>query len=103
MKKNVESIKPEEVLAVLLEMPIQRWTYKTESDEVRHLGPMAQEFRAAFGLGANDVSIATVDADGVALAAIQGLNTKLEEENAALKARVEKLEKLVGGLLSGEK
>jgi cell division protein FtsB len=59
---------------------------------------MAQDFHAAFSLGTDERHIATVDADGVALSAIQGLNQKLEEtraENAALKARLEKLEALL--------
>jgi hypothetical protein len=49
---------------------------------------MAQDFHAAFGLGTDERHIATVDADGVALAAIQGLNQKLEAtraENAELR------------------
>ena len=45
------------------------------------------------------MTIATVDADGVALAAIQGLNAKLERENAALKERLEKLEAAVAKLV----
>jgi hypothetical protein len=60
---------------------------------------MAQDFHAAFGLGTDDKHIATVDADGVALAAIQGLNEMLEEtrkENSELRARLEKLEQLLG-------
>jgi cell division protein FtsB len=64
---------------------------------------MAQDFHAAFGLnGADDKHIATVDEEGVALAAIQGLNQKLTEElkrrdaeNAELKARLEKLEAII--------
>lgn len=63
---------------------------------------MAQDFHDAFGLGTDDVSIATVDEGGVALAAIQGLNQKVEIENAALraenaglKARLDRLENLV--------
>ena len=47
---------------------------------VRHLGPMAQDFKAAFNVGESDTGITTVDADGVALAAIQGLNQKLQDE-----------------------
>ena len=65
---------------------------------VRHIGPMAQDFKAAFGVGESDTGIATVDADGVVLAAIQGLNQKLEEtraENAELKRRLQELEKAV--------
>jgi septal ring factor EnvC (AmiA/AmiB activator) len=71
--------------------------------DVRHVGPMAQDFQAAFGLnGSDDKHISVVDESGVALAAIQGLNQKLEEtraelkrrdvENAELKARLEKIE-----------
>ena len=67
--------------------------------EKKHIGPMAQDFHAAFQLdGADDKHISVVDEGGVALAAIQGLNQKLEEqraENADLKARLEKLEQLL--------
>jgi hypothetical protein len=69
---------------------------------------MAQDFHAAFGVGPDDKHISMVDADGVALAAIQGLNQKLTEElqrrdaeNAALKARLEKLEQLLEQRLNG--
>ncbi len=72
------------------------------------MGPMAQDFHAAFGLGVSDKLIDTIDPDGVALAAIQGLNTELQErlaekdaeiaENKAeitqLEARLERLEVL---------
>ena len=78
---------------------------------------MAQDFYAAFGLGADDKHITTVDEGGVALAAIQGLNQKLETgsqnsevriqkleaENADLKARLEKLEQLVTEKIGGAK
>ena len=86
------------MLAKVAELPIQQWRFKAEDASVKHVGPMAQDFRAAFGLGEIPTAIATVDADGVALAAIQGLNQKLEEtraENAALKARLDKLERLI--------
>jgi hypothetical protein len=53
---------------------------------------MAQDFHAAFGLGTDDKHIATVDADGVALAAIQGLNQKLEEKNARIAELERRLE-----------
>ena len=56
------------------------------------MGPSAQDFRAAFGLGHSDRMISTVDADGVALAAIQGLNRKLEREVESLAARNADLE-----------
>ena len=80
------------------------------SSDLEHIGPMAQDFHAAFGVGADDKHIATVDADGVALAAIQGLNQKVEgevtalrAENAALKQRLEKIEHLMNRQDGGAK
>jgi hypothetical protein len=52
---------------------------------------MAQDFYAAFNVGPDDKHIATVDADGVALAAIQGLNQKLEQQAAELRAKETRL------------
>jgi trimeric autotransporter adhesin len=85
-KENFKAINPLDVLAKVVSLPISRWNFK--KDTVRHMGPMAQDFHAAFGLnGTDDKHIATVDADGVALAAIQGLNQKLEATRAELKRR----------------
>jgi hypothetical protein len=98
-----------DVLEKVAALPLQTWRYRSESDGVRHIGPMAQDFHAAFGVGPDDKHITTVDADGVALAAIQGLNSKVEvrsaeteekvrwlqAENRELKARLERLEQLI--------
>jgi SMC interacting uncharacterized protein involved in chromosome segregation len=65
---------------------------------VTHLGPMAQDFYAAFAVGMDDKHISMVDADGVALAAIQGLNEKVEQketEITELKRELDDLKKLV--------
>ncbi|MFO1303331.1 MAG: tail fiber domain-containing protein [Burkholderiales bacterium] len=70
------------VLDAVLHLPIESWTYRSDARGARHIGPTAQDFRAAFALGHDDKSIATVDADGVALAAIQGLNARLEAKVA---------------------
>jgi regulator of replication initiation timing len=69
---------------------------------------MAQDFYAAFGVGSDDKHIATVDEDGVALAAIQGLdekveqerieNTKLKQQNDSLEKRLDELEAAVESL-----
>jgi hypothetical protein len=92
LKTAITSIDPDVVLERLLALPISTWSYIAQGDGVRHLGPMAQDFAAAFALGENDTTISSVDADGVALAAIQGLNAKLEAENAALRARDARLQ-----------
>ena len=54
----------------------------------------------ALGLGHDDKHIATVDADGVALAAIQGLNQKLEAEVKTKDARIAALEQRLSALES---
>jgi hypothetical protein len=94
-KEDFSSVDPQEVLAKVAALPLTEWQYKATPGQ-SHLGPMAQDFHAAFGLNGNDDKhIATVDESGVALAAIQGLNQKLEKENAELKARLDKLERLL--------
>lgn len=100
-KEGLAAINPLSVLERLVALPISTWRY-IGSEEGVHLGPMAEDFKAAFGLAGDGTSIATVDADGVALAAIQGLNQKLEAErdalraeNAALKARMDRIERLL--------
>lgn len=79
----------EEFLARLKDLPIGYWTYGWEEPEVRHLGPMAQDFWNAFGLGVTDRRINAVDAQGVLMASVKALLRRVEEleaEVAALKA-----------------
>ncbi len=91
-KENFNSIDPGEVLAKVAALSLARWNYKAVPG-VEHIGPVAQDFHAAFGLnGDDDKHIATVDADGVALAAIQGLNEKVEVRSRKSEDRSRKLE-----------
>jgi hypothetical protein len=115
-KQAFEAVDVGAVLEGVLRLPVATWAYRN-LPEVRHMGPVAQDFRAIFGLGEDERTIATVDADGVALAAIQGLHRKLEAERDALKAenaalraesaelrsRLERLEALVAGRASEER
>jgi len=97
LKENFAPVSPREVLEKVAALPISRWNFIGDP-ATPHAGPMAQDFHAAFGLGTDERHIATVDADGVALAAIQGLNQKLEEqraENQELKRRLDALEKII--------
>ncbi len=71
----------------LSRLPITQWSYREEPGAVRHVGPMAQDFHRAFGLGADNRHIHPVDAAGVTMAAIQALHQRLEDlerKNAAL-------------------
>ena len=84
-------------------LPVTEWNYKDNSAEVRHMGPVAQDFHVAFGLdGSDDKHIFVLDEDGVALVAIPGLNQKLEEtraENEELKQSMAELKKLMQSLV----
>ncbi len=92
-KANFSNVDTREILEKLADMPIQDWNYKTDPASVHHIGPTAQDFKAAFGMnGDDDVHISSIDAQGVALAAIQGLNEKLKAENADLRANFAGLE-----------
>jgi trimeric autotransporter adhesin len=98
VKRDFAQVDSREVLEKVAALPIHTWAYTNDVRAARHLGPVSQDFRAAFGLGADDKSIATVDADGVALAAIQGLNEKVKEQAAELielKTRLAVLERLL--------
>jgi trimeric autotransporter adhesin len=95
VKTNFASLNIREVLEKVLALPLSRWSY-TNDVKTMHVGPMAQDFCAAFGLGADEKHIATVDADGVALAAIQGLNQKLQEELKEKDAKIAALEQRLG-------
>jgi len=85
-KEDFRAIQRREVLAKVVALPITRWRYKSEPESVQHLGPTAQDFHATFGLGESDRAIGAVDADGVALAAIQGLNDVIKEKEAEIHA-----------------
>ena len=100
-KENIEKVNAGDVLAKVIDLPVSKWNYIDDESDSSHVGPMAQDFHEAFGLGDDDKSIATLDTSGVALAAIQGLNEKLEAKNGEvedLQDRIERLEKLVEAL-----
>ncbi len=82
-KEGVVPIDASEVLAKVAALPIATWRYKGES-KAQHIGPMAEDFHSAFGLGDSERYIGTVDADGVALAAIQGLHQMMQQKDARL-------------------
>lgn len=99
-KQDFAQVDSREILDRLMALPITEWSYKTEAG-VRHLGPVAEDFAEAFQLGDDEQTIGTIDADGVALAAIQGLNQIVQERDAEiveLRDRLAKLEAMVEAL-----
>ncbi|MFB0537340.1 MAG: tail fiber domain-containing protein [Anaerolineae bacterium] len=108
-KENLAAVDGEDVLARLAEVPITTWSFKADDPSVRHMGPTAQDFYAAFGLGQDERHIAPLDTNGVALAGVQELYqmvqekdaqiAQLQQQNAELEERLEALERLVNSLL----
>jgi hypothetical protein len=90
MKTGVTTLDDAAVLAKVAALPVSEWSYTAERG-VRHVGPMAQDFYAAFRVGEDDRHITSIDEDGVALAAIKALaaeNHGLHAENRDLRERV---------------
>jgi hypothetical protein len=104
-KENFRVIDGEAVLEKIAAMPVMEWNYRSQDAAIRHLGPTAQDFRAAFGLGESELTISTIDADGVNMLATKALTLRsrahaealsaLQAENRELKQRIERLEKLL--------
>jgi hypothetical protein len=84
-KENFQTVNAEAILSKVTSLPVTTWNYKAQAKSIRHIGPMAQDFHAEFGMGEDERHIGELDESGVALVAIQGLNKKLESDNAELK------------------
>ena len=100
LKEKFTPIDNQDILERVARLPISRWNFKTDAN-IDHIGPMAQDFYAAFNVGPDDKHIATVDEGGVALAAIKGLHEVVKEKDAeiaAMKQRLTDLEKVVSAL-----
>ena len=107
VKENFARLAPADVLDKLSRLPITMWNYKKDNEQVRHIGPVAEEFYALFGLGADDKHVSFGDTSGVALAAVQALSQQedalrqqvdqLRQENAELRQRLEAIEKTLLG------
>jgi hypothetical protein len=93
-KENFAAVNTRDVLAKVAALPVTEWNYKTDHAGEQHIGPMAQDFQAAFRLGADDKHISVADEGGVALAAIQGLNQKLEDTQQSVRRKDTEIETL---------
>lgn len=93
-KESFADVDPSEILNALVAMPISEWQYKQKQKGkvARHVGPVAEDFYAAFGLGKDNSHIAPRDLAGVALAAVKGLKSEQDRELAQKDARIAALE-----------
>lgn len=97
-KANFASVEGSDVLKKLDRIPIETWNYKGQDPSIRHMGPVAQDFQAAFGLGEDDKHISSVDADGVALAAVQALYRLMQEKDRRIEQQAAEIQALKAGM-----
>ncbi|MCR4404609.1 MAG: tail fiber domain-containing protein [Candidatus Acetothermia bacterium] len=112
LKENFSPVDGRLILERLSQIPISEWNMRSQDPSIRHIGPMAQDFYAAFGLGESERYINSSDADGIALISIQALYqlslekdeqiARLTQEVEDLRSRLEALERMVSEL-AGEK
>jgi hypothetical protein len=115
-KENFLNVKGDDVLASLRRLSVSTWNYIDEGRQVRHMGPMAEDFYKSFGLGTNNISIGVQDLAGVSLAAVKALDARTAElqlktaevttlraevnnlraDNASMERRLAALERLAG-------
>jgi len=95
LKRNIRPVDGDDILEKISKLPISRWSYKAQDESIEHIGPMAQDFYEAFGLGEDERYISTIDPSGVALAGVKELLKKieaLEQRNAELERRITELD-----------
>ena len=94
LKENFAPIDNHDVLRRLSHVPVSLWSYKSDTEGRRHVGPVTEDFAAAFDFLKADGKLNTIDLHGIALAAIQGLNQEVAEKEA----RIEQLEARMNAL-----
>jgi Chaperone of endosialidase/Head domain of trimeric autotransporter adhesin len=112
LKDNFEEADGASVLEKISELPILTWNYKSDTKNIRHIGPTSQDFYAAFGLGNDTISISTIDPAGISLAAIKQLNKQNKlmreeiestiKENQQLRSELDELKSLVNNLVTNQ-
>jgi hypothetical protein len=97
-KENFSPVNAQTLLAKVASLPVSTWNYKSQDQSILHIGPMAQDFYAAFGVGEDQKYISSIDADGVALAAIQGLYQQNQQQAAEIQSLKAQIADSKGGI-----
>lgn len=95
LKENFVPVNNQSILAKIVALPMTQWNYKTDKKAL-HIGPIAEDFYAIFGLGNDEKSVSTIDPAGVALVGVKALNEKIDaqqKEIDELKAEIRALRK----------
>lgn len=106
LKDEIAPVDSALILEKIAALPISEWSYKKDEGKVRHIGPMSEDFNAAFGMkGSSDDRISSIDMSGITLAAVKELNEVMNEKNreiAILKDRLANLENMLSKLVAND-
>jgi hypothetical protein len=91
-KEDFSNLDTKDVLNKISSLNISRWRYK-ETDEY-HIGPIAEEFHSLFNVGTDEQHLSTIDPSGVALAGIQELAKRAQEQQIIIEKQNDEIKKL---------
>ncbi|HET9225608.1 MAG TPA: tail fiber domain-containing protein [Thermoanaerobaculia bacterium] len=98
LKEGFQTVDPSTMLEKFAQLPILEWSYKSDEQKLRHVGPTVEDFRNAFGLGTEGKYIFPMDVQGVTMAAVQGLYKEVQEKDAQiaeLQKQIEEIKQLL--------
>lgn len=101
--ENFTAVDGSQLLEKITMLPVTLWNYKVDSDEIKHIGPVAQDFYDVFGLGYDDKTLSSLDLAGIVLIGIQELEKSRERQRARieqLEVQVSELQEIVAALLA---
>jgi hypothetical protein len=99
-KENFRTVNAERILQGLAGLNVSSWNYIGDgAQQIRHYGPVAQEFFAAFGYDGVGIigtptTINSGDMEGVLMIAVQALEKRTAEAEL-LRSRIDALERMV--------
>jgi hypothetical protein len=101
-KTAIEAVNELEILERVIGLPIAEWSYKDDGPSVRHIGPMAQDFYDTFSVGESRPGISSIDTGGVALAAIKGLHSVIDDKDRQIQDLQRQIDELRSLVLAGQ-
>jgi len=101
VKHSFTDVDGEDVLQRLAAMPVTTWIMNGDTTNTLHMGPVAEDFYKAFGLGIGETAIGLGDIDGVSIAAAKALESRtrqLMDENGRLKEDLRRADERLAAL-----
>lgn len=85
VKEDKKPIEPNALLNAIEKLPVETWNYKADAGKKKHIGPYAEDFKKAFGVGDGE-TIQYVDAFGVLFGGVNALAGRVRELEAMKEA-----------------